>query len=201
MKCLNATGEYINKKQAQPIMVEQESHLWDLGLLGDHNPQTLLNTIVFQVGLFLGVGMNVDVQDIFPRRSSFMSLQETVHTWCIERIPPNQTREGFLAKKKKPKEVYQYAVEKDPSRCFVQLYKLYNSKCPENRPSNAFYLTPLANPKQDVWYSRTLWVTIHSVKSWVKWWKKLWFGGGTSLIILRESHQQRGCLMHKLRNS
>ena len=53
------------------------------------------------------------------------------------------------SQKKKPKEVYQYANEDDPSRCFVQLYKLYNSKCPENRPSNAFYLTPLANPKQD----------------------------------------------------
>ena len=36
----------------------------------DHNPQTLLNTIVFQVGLFLGAGMNIDVQDIFSRRSS-----------------------------------------------------------------------------------------------------------------------------------
>ena len=68
-------------------------------------------------------------------------------------------------KKKKSKEVYQYAIEKDPSRCFVQLYKLYNSKCPETRPSNAFYLTPLANPKQDVWYSRT---PIHSVNSRVK---------------------------------
>lgn len=51
MKRLNASGEYINKKQAQPITVEQESRLWDLGLLGDHNPQTLLNTTVFQVGL------------------------------------------------------------------------------------------------------------------------------------------------------
>ena len=58
MKHLNATGEYINKKQAQPITAEQESHLWDLRLLGDHNPQTLVNTIVFQVVLFLGAGMN-----------------------------------------------------------------------------------------------------------------------------------------------
>lgn len=51
MKRLNASGEYINKKQAQLITVEQESHLWDLRLLGDHNPQTLLSTTVFQVGL------------------------------------------------------------------------------------------------------------------------------------------------------
>ena len=33
----------------------------------------------------------------FPSQIKLMSLQETVHTWCIERIPPNQTWEGFLA--------------------------------------------------------------------------------------------------------
>ena len=93
---MNATGEYINKKQVQPIMVEQESHLWDLGLYGDHNPQTLVNTIVFQVVLFLGAGMNtshVHVQDIFPCRSSFMSLQETVHT--------SKSNQGGLSSQKK----------------------------------------------------------------------------------------------------
>ena len=55
MKRLNATGEYLNKKQPQPITVKQESHLRDLGLLGNYNPQTLLNTIVFQVGLFFAL--------------------------------------------------------------------------------------------------------------------------------------------------
>ena len=62
---------------------------------------------------------------------------------------------GLSSRKKKPKEVCHYANQEDPSRCFVRLYKLYNSKCPKNRPANAFYLTPLAKPKGDVWYSRT----------------------------------------------
>ena len=35
MKRLNATGNYIHKKQAQPITIEQENRLWELGLLGD----------------------------------------------------------------------------------------------------------------------------------------------------------------------
>ena len=68
------------------------------------------------------------------------------------RILQKLTREVLQAKRKKPKEVYQYANEQDPRRCFVRLYKLYNSKCPEDRPPNALYLTPLPKPKGKVWY-------------------------------------------------
>ena len=55
MKRLNATGNYLNKKQSQPITQEQENRLWELGLLGDHNAQVLLNTIVHQVGYFFAL--------------------------------------------------------------------------------------------------------------------------------------------------
>ena len=42
-----------------------------------------------------------------------------------------------------------------PDRCIIRLYKLYNSKCPSNRPSGAFYLYPLTNPRGDIWYSKS----------------------------------------------
>ena len=44
MNRLNGTGNYLNKKQAQPITVEQENRLWELGLLGDRDAQTLYAT-------------------------------------------------------------------------------------------------------------------------------------------------------------
>ena len=47
MKQLNATGNYINKKQAEPITQEKENRLWELGFLGDDNAQVLLNTMVY----------------------------------------------------------------------------------------------------------------------------------------------------------
>ena len=41
------------------------------------------------------------------------------------------------------------------SRYLVRLYKLYSVKCPQDRPSNAFYLSQLAKPKWDVWYPKS----------------------------------------------
>ena len=50
---------------------------------------------------------------------------------------------GLKGRKGKRKIVIQYENSENPSRCFVRLFKLYLSKCPQNRPSNAFYLKPL----------------------------------------------------------
>ena len=36
---------------------------------------------------------------------------------------------------------------------FCTLYKLYNSLCPFNRPTDVFYLKPLKKPKEGCWYS------------------------------------------------
>ena len=110
-------------------------------------------------------------------------------------------QEGLSSRKKKPKKVYQYANEQDLSRCFVQLYKLYNSKCPETRPSNAFYLTPLPNPKLDVLYSRTSlgYKSLSKVVSEMM--KKAGLEGHFTNQSLRVSSAMRGCLMKKSMNT
>ena len=41
-----------------------------------------------------------------------------------------------------------------PERCLVRLFKLHNSKCPKERPDDAFYLRPLSKPKGDIWYQK-----------------------------------------------
>ena len=47
-----------------------------------------------------------------------------------------------------------YANIDNPSRCFIRLYKLYQSKCPPNHTKNAFYLRPLQKPNAaGFWYS------------------------------------------------
>lgn len=53
------------------------------------------------------------------------------------------------------KQVTHHANVKCPERCLVRLFKLYNSKCPEDRPDDAFYLRSLNKPKPDVWYQKS----------------------------------------------
>ena len=51
LKRLNGTGKYVYKKKADIIIAEMEGILWKNGLLGDHSPQVLVNTLAYLIGL------------------------------------------------------------------------------------------------------------------------------------------------------
>ena len=51
MKRLQAARKGTKKKQAEPQTIQKEEILWQKGLLGDHIPQVLLDTIIFINGL------------------------------------------------------------------------------------------------------------------------------------------------------
>ena len=55
MKRLNSTGQYIHKRRAEPITVEDENVLWEVGLLGTTSPIVLLCTLVYMVGLYFAL--------------------------------------------------------------------------------------------------------------------------------------------------
>ena len=64
MKRLRSTGKY-KKQQAEVVDVEQEDALWAKGLLGDGNPQVLLDTLVFYIGLYFAIrGESIGSYDI-----------------------------------------------------------------------------------------------------------------------------------------
>ncbi len=67
----------------------------------------------------------------------------------------SKTNQGGLnSRRKKPNEVVHYANTTNPERCYVRLFKVYNSRCPLDRPDNALYLKPLSAPKGHAWYSK-----------------------------------------------
>ena len=55
LKRLNGTGKYIHKKKASIITAEIEEVLWEKGLLGDHTPQVLIDTMVYCMGLYFAL--------------------------------------------------------------------------------------------------------------------------------------------------
>ena len=52
-----------------------------------------------------------------------------------------------------PKVVRQHNNPDNPKRCFVELFRCCQSKCPQDRPKYAFYLQPLKNSTPNCWFS------------------------------------------------
>ena len=55
MKALTRTGLGVNVKQAKPISGDEEEILWSKGLLGEDDPRTLVNTLVYLFGKYFSL--------------------------------------------------------------------------------------------------------------------------------------------------
>ena len=157
MKQLQATGEFV-RKQAQPID-QQEDLLWKKGLLGDSSPQTLFDTVVFYIGLCFALRSGVEHRHLrhVPCQIELVEPIQGI-PYLIYREDVSKTNQGGLDhRKRERKEVIHYANQENPEKCLVRLFKLYQSKCPPDRPDGAFYLKPLEKPKSDIWFS---WVAL-----------------------------------------
>ena len=155
MKRLQASGVGSKKKQAEPLSHEDVELLWSKKLLGDATPQSLLDTIVFMNGLFFALRSGKEHRQLRfdgPQIRVIENPGERPYLLYTEDISKNRPG-GLKGRKQKPKVVRQHANEENPQRCFVQLYKLYNSLCPNDRPADALYLQPLAKPTPTCWYS------------------------------------------------
>jgi hypothetical protein len=155
MKRQNATGKYIQKKKASVITIEMEESLWEKGLLGNHSPRTLLDTLVYLIGLNFALRSGEE-----HRRLRFEPSQIKIVTpvgkapyivYCEDISKTNQG--GLKSRKVVPKKVVHHTNEENPARCLVQLFLQYTSLCPTGRPDHALYLTPLKNPTSDCWFS------------------------------------------------
>ena len=156
MKRLHATGNYLEKRKALPISTEQEDRLWEMGLLEDHSPSVLVNTIIWYVGLYFALRSGGEHRRLRNCPSQVLLFEPPEgRSYLVYKEDVSKTNKGGLNScRKVPKEVVHYANASNHTRCFVRLYKLYLSKCPLDRPNNDFYQTPLCRPKGDIWYSK-----------------------------------------------
>ena len=155
MKRLKSMGLGAVKKQAEPITEEEEELLWSKGLLGDHSPRSLVNTMVYMCGLFFALRSGDEHRRLRYKLCQIEVVEDTKRPYLIYREDISKNHPGGVkGRKQTPKIVHHYANTSNPNRCFVRLFKLYNSLCPPNRPECAFYLQPLAKPSQACWFSK-----------------------------------------------
>ena len=155
LKRLNGTGKYVYKKKADIITAEMEEILWKNGLLGEHSPQVLVNTLVYLMGLCFALRSGDDHQRLrhYPSQVQLVEPPNSIAYLHYKQDISKTNQGGLKHRKLTPKEVVHHANKTNPERCLVHLYKLYNSLFPNNRPKNVFYLTPIDNPKEvDCWY-------------------------------------------------
>ena len=156
MKKIQASGKGSIKKQAEPLSLEEEELLWEKKLLGDHSPEALLNTIVFMNGLYFALRSGNEHRDLRHNPCQIQLFEppgERAYLRYTEDTSKNRLG-GLKGRKLKPKVVVHYSSPENPQRCFVELFKKYNNLCPQDRPSDAFYLSPLAKPKEHCWFSK-----------------------------------------------
>ena len=156
MKRLKSTGLGSKPKQAEPLSEEDEEKLWQAKVLGDHNPQALLNTMIYMNGVYFALRSGAEHRQLRHKPCQIQVMDgegDRPYLEYSEDVSKNHPG-GLKHRKTMPKIVQHYGNPDNPERCFVRLFKLYNYLCPTNRPDNTFYLSPLSNPKPTCWYLR-----------------------------------------------
>ena len=157
MKCLQGKGLGSMARKAEPLTEEEEEILWKRRLLGRYTLQTLLDTMVFMNGVYFALRCGKEHRQL-RAEPCLISLHERYgggpYLKYREDISKNHSG-GLKGRKCKPKIVQHHANTSNPDRCFVMFFKLYQSLCPSDRPSNAFYLKLLQKPTDSCWFSKT----------------------------------------------
>jgi Domain of unknown function (DUF3504) len=147
MKQRAKLGMGLEKRQALVITVAMEDILWCKRLLGDHDPSTLLHTVLYLLGLHLALRGRAEHRRLRHRPSQITVKTDENNVRYLEyREDISKTFGGGLhSGKQRQKVTRAYELIDCPARCPVRIYELYNSLCPPNRPDDAFYLRPLTN--------------------------------------------------------
>ena len=87
MKALTASGVGVVVKQASVLSFSDENFLWENGFLGTSNPQQLLNTVVFVLGISCALHAGKEHHALHSMRfNSQICLQLEIGTFATGRI-------------------------------------------------------------------------------------------------------------------
>ena len=156
MKRLQTKGLGASTKKVECITSDEEDILWSKGILGDHSPSALLNTVFYLNGLYFALRSGKEHRQLrySPCQIEVIEKEgQTPYLQYTEDISKNNPG-GFKRRKLSPIVIKHFANTDNPQRCFVRIFKKHTSLCPSNHPPNVFYLKPLAAvPREDSWFT------------------------------------------------
>jgi hypothetical protein len=125
-----------------------EDGLWESGILGSDNPSTLLNTVIYLIGIHFALRGGEELRRL--RHGDLAQIKSAVDsngTRClVYHEDVSKTRQGGIKSISiKPKQLYGYHNDVNHERCLVCLLKKYEDKRPPDVTTDALFLTPLKN--------------------------------------------------------
>ena len=153
LSCQESSKIPHRKRQADVISHSAEEKMWSDGVLGDDEPEKLINTLLFLNGLHFALRSGQEHRSLSIDQISIIPPSETCKYYCLEYIETvSKTNNGGFKTRIDPKQVKHVDVQSldNPQRSHVSLLRKYLSLRPPNS-CNAFYLTPLKSD-QRYWY-------------------------------------------------
>ena len=136
-------GTIVN--QAQILSYDQEELLWQQWLLGMSNPEQLLHTVVFTLGLYLALHTGKEHRALhspgFNSQIQIVHAGHETHLEYAEDIGLKTNKGGLCQCKFQMKHVPIYPIA-NKSRCLVNVFLTYIGKLNPKRTCPALYLHP-----------------------------------------------------------
>ncbi len=172
MKELSAQGFVTKKKQAIPISIQEEDKMWQENILGDDNPETLLNTLIYLLGIYLALRGVQEHKDLKVGTYSQLCIHfddENESKYLLYKPTHLKNNQGGIKEMgKKKKEVSVYENKENPHCCVVYIFEKYMGLRLSGDPkcSIDLYLHPLLKflPNEGPWYSYQA-IGIHTLQS------------------------------------
>ncbi|XP_063399089.1 zinc finger MYM-type protein 2-like [Mytilus trossulus] len=153
-KCLKVMGKGNKKLKADPLEKEEIEIMYEKNVLGAGNPESLLNTVWLNNGVYFGLRGRQDHSNMLWGDVELkMTSDGKEYLEFTEKS--TKTRSGKNSgdcRKVLPKA---FQVPEDDN-CPIKIYKAYRDRRPLDmrEPDSRFYLKPLNKPKSEIWYSR-----------------------------------------------
>ena len=125
------------KKQAGYIPIEFETELWNKNILGEDTPDRLRDTVVFLLGINLGLracdehyDLHRDAKDK-PSQISFERDSSGRHCLVYREDTVTKTNDGGLKNLKKDRKIVWVFPSENVNRCPIRIVDKYISLLPE----------------------------------------------------------------------